>query len=49
MLIEIEQERLAADKKVADQISRARKSLEAESRLLSAAIMENVLDRRVSS
>ena len=46
--IEIEQKKMEAAQMVADQISQARKSLEAESRELAAAIMEKVLDRRVS-
>ena len=45
--VEIENEKLAAEKKVADQISRARKQLEEESRALAATIMEKVLERRV--
>jgi F-type H+-transporting ATPase subunit b len=47
--IEIEQEKLAAEKTVSGQISEARKSIEAESRKLAAVIMEKVLDRRVAS
>lgn len=45
--IEMENEKLAAEKKTADQISRARKQLEEESRALAATIMEKVLERRV--
>ena len=45
--VEIVNEKLAAEKKVADQLSRARKQLEEESRALAATIMEKVLERRV--
>ncbi|MGD8367479.1 MAG: ATP synthase F0 subunit B [Desulfobacterales bacterium] len=47
--IEIEQEKLEATKKVSEQIAKARESLEEESRLVAASIMEKVLDRRVPS
>ena len=45
--IEMEQEKLETEKKVADQISKARTQLETEARTLAATFMEKVLDRGV--